>query len=164
MKWSPSSTLYFPLLAEASGISQKSTVPARPDQPLCDTMHPTDFPPCVSSPGGRSAHRDKTLRIRCGIAGGIRRTFYLPRGTTISREKGEWKNFLARKNSSEKIISKNFTVLLIFFLPLGVEGWLMKFSGRVECAVSKFGLMGSARVICRVRFAENMLFAYGWIW
>ena len=34
----------------------------------------------------------------------------------------------------------------------------MVFSGRVECALSKFGLMGSARVICRVRFAENMIF------
>jgi hypothetical protein len=111
-KWSPSSTLHFPLLREGCGISQKSTVPARPDQSLYVTMHPTDFPPCVSTPGGRSAHRDKTLRIWCGIAGGIRRTFYLPRGTIIGGEKRDSMNFFCSKKFFRKN-NFNFFSLLI---------------------------------------------------
>ena len=144
-KWSPSSTLHFPLLREGCGISQKSTVPARPDQSLYVTMHPTDFPPCVSTPGGRSAHGIKTHRTRCGIARGIPRTFYLPRGTITSREKWKWNFFLSRKNSSEKIISKNFPILLIISVPRDLERWLMVFSGTTKSALSRFGSMGRAR-------------------
>ena len=36
----------------------------------------------------------------------------------------------------------------------------MVFSGRVECVVSESGVMGSARFVFGVRFAENMILAY----
>ena len=36
----------------------------------------------------------------------------------------------------------------------------MVFSGRVECVASESGVMGSARFVFGVRFAENMIFAY----
>jgi hypothetical protein len=51
--------------------------------------------------------------------------------------------------------------LLIFFLPLGVEGWLMVFSGTIKSVLSEYGITESARLVFGARFAENMIFAYG---
>ncbi len=70
-------------------------------------------------------------------------------------------NFFVSKKFFRKKNFKNFPILLIFFLPLGVEGWLMVFSGTTKSDLSEYGITESARLVFGARFAENMIFAYG---
>ena len=122
---------------------------------ICNVIVPSQ---CLFSPSRRSAKRVKPSGLVAKSPGVSGECFISPGGQWPGEKRGiEW-TFFARKNSSEKKISKKFTILRVNVWDFDLDRWLMVFSGRVRSPLSESGITESTRLLCRVRFAEYMIF------